>query len=83
MGALNGGLCERAKRALEAGCDVALHCNADMDEMEQIAHACRSFRNLNGRRIKLFLDRIAYLKNNRKKINVDKALMELEYGLRY
>ena len=37
MKALSGGLGDRARKALEAGCDIALHCNGKMDEMEQIA----------------------------------------------
>ena len=37
MQALGGGLGERAAAALEAGCDVALHCNGAMAEMESVA----------------------------------------------
>ena len=37
MGALSGTLGERAARAFEAGCDVALHCNGDLDEMKAVA----------------------------------------------
>jgi beta-N-acetylhexosaminidase len=36
MQALGGSLGERAARALAAGCDVALHCNGQMDEMQQV-----------------------------------------------
>lgn len=39
MGALGGRLGARAARALEAGCDVVLHCNADRAEMESLAEA--------------------------------------------
>lgn len=39
MRALGGSLGERARRALEAGCDVALHCNAEMREMALVAAA--------------------------------------------
>jgi beta-N-acetylhexosaminidase len=37
MGALAGPLPERARRALAAGCDLALHCNGDLAEMQAIA----------------------------------------------
>ena len=37
MAALPGTLAERAKGALEAGCDVVLHCNGDTVEMTAIA----------------------------------------------
>ena len=36
MGALSGTLDQRAARAFEAGCDVALHCNGDLDEMKAV-----------------------------------------------
>jgi beta-N-acetylhexosaminidase len=37
MKALDGPLAVRAKAALSAGCDLALHCNGDMDEMRDVA----------------------------------------------
>ena len=37
MRALGGTIGERARRALAAGCDLALHCNGDPGEMEEIA----------------------------------------------
>ncbi len=37
MQALSGGLGERTKRTFEAGCDLALHCNGDMAEMQEVA----------------------------------------------
>ena len=39
MQALGGGVGERAAAALEAGCDVALHCNGDRAEMDAVAAA--------------------------------------------
>jgi beta-N-acetylhexosaminidase len=39
MGALSGTLHERSRAALAAGCDVVLHCNGDLKEMEQVAEA--------------------------------------------
>jgi beta-N-acetylhexosaminidase len=41
MGALAGPLGERTRRALTAGCDLVLHCNGEMREMEEVAAAAR------------------------------------------
>jgi beta-N-acetylhexosaminidase len=40
MRALDGGLESRARAALAAGCDIALHCNGILSEMEAVASAC-------------------------------------------
>jgi len=37
MKALSGSFEERTRKAFTAGCDVALHCNGDMEEMKLIA----------------------------------------------
>lgn len=39
MQALSGTLVERTRAAMAAGCDIALHCNGDMEEMREIAAA--------------------------------------------
>ncbi len=39
MKALSGSYAEKTCRALEAGCDVVLHCNGDMAQMEEVAEA--------------------------------------------
>jgi beta-N-acetylhexosaminidase len=39
MHALSGGFDERTRLALEAGCDVALHCSGKMEEMLAVASA--------------------------------------------
>lgn len=44
MGALGGPIGQRATAALAAGCDVALHCNGEFEEMEAIAAVCPPVR---------------------------------------
>jgi beta-N-acetylhexosaminidase len=39
MGALSGSLAARTQAAIAAGCDMALHCNGDMNEMCEVAAA--------------------------------------------
>lgn len=38
MKALQGSFAEKTKKSLEAGCDLILHCNGKMDEMQEIAN---------------------------------------------
>ncbi|HEX5508616.1 MAG TPA: beta-N-acetylhexosaminidase [Pseudolabrys sp.] len=37
MGALSGTIADRCRAAFAAGCDVVLHCNGKLDEMQQVA----------------------------------------------
>lgn len=52
MKALGGTLEERARRALDAGCDIALHCNGDMAEMVAVAAGCRALTGPATKRLK-------------------------------
>ena len=40
MKALSGAPAERIAAVLEAGCDVALHCNGSLSEMREVSEAC-------------------------------------------
>jgi beta-N-acetylhexosaminidase len=44
MQALKGSFEERARSVLKAGCDLALHCNGDMDEMRAVAQGIAPLR---------------------------------------
>ena len=44
MRALSGSLHERTRDALAAGCDVALHCNGNLDEMREVTAAAGPLR---------------------------------------
>ena len=46
MKALDGPLSVRAKQALFAGCDLALHCNGDMEEMREVASDVKELEGL-------------------------------------
>jgi len=51
MRALGGGLGERTRQALAAGCDLALHCNGDPGEMEEVVAAARPISPLTAVRL--------------------------------
>jgi beta-N-acetylhexosaminidase len=40
MRALPGGTAERCAAALAAGCDLVLHCNGELADMEEAVAAC-------------------------------------------
>jgi len=51
MRALGGGLGERTRQALAAGCDLALHCNGNDGEMEEVVAAARPISPLTAARL--------------------------------
>ena len=59
MKALKGGFKARAKAALAAGCDVVLHCNGDMDEMQAVVEGCRKLKGHARRRAEAAMARLA------------------------
>ncbi len=59
MKALSGGMTERARASLAAGCDVVLHCNGDMTEMKQVLAGTRTLAGRAKARAAAALARIA------------------------
>jgi beta-N-acetylhexosaminidase len=59
MKALSGDFTERARAALGAGCDVILHCNADMAEMKAVLAGARTLAGRAKARAAAALARIA------------------------
>jgi beta-N-acetylhexosaminidase len=57
MKALGGDLAGRARGALDAGCDVVLHCNGDSGEMEAVAAGARDLAGRAGERARTALGR--------------------------
>jgi len=53
MQALGGSIGARARDALAAGCDLALHCNGNLDEMKQVAQAASPLTAIARRRLDL------------------------------
>lgn len=51
MGALEGPIRARTKAALFAGCDVVLHCNGDMAEMQEVAQELKPVEGVVEKRI--------------------------------
>lgn len=60
MNALSGSLQERAEGAFAAGCDMALHCNGIMEEMQAVAAASPDLRGKAKRRADAALARIRH-----------------------
>lgn len=59
MEALKGGFGERAAKVVEAGCDAALHCSGDLEEMVAVARAVPAMSARGEDRLKRAMETIA------------------------
>jgi beta-N-acetylhexosaminidase len=59
MKALSGSFRERAEAAFRAGCDLALHCNGNLDEARSVAEAAPLVEGDCARRVAAARARIA------------------------
>ena len=60
MKALKGDFKSRVKRSLKAGCDVVLHCNGDMAEMQAVAAGTKALHGHAKRRAEAALARLPH-----------------------
>ncbi|MDO9077851.1 MAG: beta-N-acetylhexosaminidase [Brevundimonas sp.] len=60
MKALSGGLRDRAEAALKAGCDVVLHCNGDLGEMQEVAGGVGRLKGAAAKRAASVMARIVH-----------------------
>jgi beta-N-acetylhexosaminidase len=81
MAALLGSLAQRGAKALRAGCDVALHCNGQLDEMRQIIEAGARFSPAAKNRAEIFLEEISDLSAKRKNIDYKELVAWFDYEL--
>ena len=73
MGALDGSLSEKAIRSLGAGCDLVLHCNGNLGEMQTVAEAAGAMSEAAGKRAYLAVQR------RRTPTDIDISALEAEF----
>ena len=77
MKALAGGFDGRTRQALDAGCDVVLHCNGDMAEMEAVAVGLRPLTEIAQERVA----RAASMKRRPQPFDAADAALRVERAL--
>jgi beta-N-acetylhexosaminidase len=82
MNALSGSIDNRYIKALEAGCDIGLHCNGNITEMELIAKACPGIKDAAKSRIKVFLKKVADVSDKREIPDINELKATLREGLK-
>jgi beta-N-acetylhexosaminidase len=83
MGALSetrggGPIGERSRRSIEAGCDVLLHCNGEMDEMRAVADAVGRLDGDGARRAARADAKRAAVARGRNSLDAEEAVRHLD-----
>ena len=78
MSALQGTIGERAARAIAAGCDIALHCNGNLDEMRDVVANVPALSGLGLRRAEAMLAAARAIRMGRRAVNRNEILDEFE-----
>ena len=73
MGALSGSIGERSRAAIAAGCDIVLHCNGDLLEMQMVAAEVPTLAGEAGRRA------AAALAGKKPALPIDPAVSRVEF----
>ena len=81
MSALNGSLGDRAAAAVAAGCDIALHCNGVMAEMQDVADSVPALVGDSLRRAETLICEAARLRARRETEDRDEMLNRFERQL--
>jgi beta-N-acetylhexosaminidase len=76
MGALAGSVAERTRAARAAGCDLILHCNGNLKQMQMVAESCGKLTGAAGERAE------AALNSRRASIPMDLTAARLEFARR-
>jgi len=74
MKALEGSFADRARSSLEAGCDVVLHCNGEMEEMKSVAEGVIPLDDDALERVKAMWGRL----QEPEPIDIEEVIQELE-----
>ncbi len=78
MNALSGNLGERVTASFRAGCDMALHCNGNLEQMEAVVREAPEIAGKCGERTTAALA----LLSQPREYDVDEALQDLDLALR-
>ncbi len=80
MEALSGPVADRAKAALAAGCDLALHCNGDFDELTAVLNAVPRLESRKMAKLQALRPRPVAAEPLNELVSALSGLLESEFG---